>query len=308
MDNYILNRVFGPTINNNNILFKPENRQLLINKTVLELCINSPNIIILRENINKIIEIFRNKISEPAKTIMLETIEKYITPIANTNFIYYNEYMRSTHPDAIEYLKDMVYILNKDIKNFENNNVSYDSNYIINQLDKRLLEPTKIIKDTFNTIIDLINYLKSNDSTYQNKFNEFSNNINYKINNLSNNTFENISNILYPKLYSAISENTEKNINNNVNLYNNLTNKLNILTDRINNLTNKINSLNIKEDIKKDIDMKSLTSDIEKITSKLNNLSINYNNINNILNNNSSVLKTINETIKENNKINLDSW
>lgn len=209
MENHIIKNIFGPIVRSTDYLFTPSGKQELINKLVLEISINTlPETI--DSTISKIKLIFKATLNESMYRSLDELINRYVIPAVRMNHLYWFRFLQEKSPESVDYLKDLIGVINKDIASFST--ISHTNNFIVDVINQEMTGIRKYVKDVADLAIRIaesIGKLGSFDpqkliNSIEKKLNEINTNI-QKLNTLCSQKIDNI-NILAEKKFNYIEK------------------------------------------------------------------------------------------------------
>ena len=209
MENHIIKNIFGPIVRSTDYLFTPSGKQELINKLVLEISINTlPETI--DSTIAKIKLIFKATLNESMYRSLDELINRYVIPAVRMNHLYWFRFLQEKSPESVDYLKDLIGVINKDIASFST--ISHTNNFIVDVINQEMTGIRKYVKDVADLAIRIaesIGKLGSFDpqkliNSIEKKLNEINTNI-QKLNTLCSQKIDNI-NILAEKKFNYIEK------------------------------------------------------------------------------------------------------
>lgn len=150
MENHIIKNIFGPTVRSTDYLFTPSGKQELINKLVLEISINTlPETIDI--TISKIKLIFKATLNESMYRSLDELINRYVIPAVRMNHLYWFRFLQEKSPESVDYLKDLIGVINKDIASFST--ISHTNNFIVDVINQEMTGVRKYVKDVADLAI-----------------------------------------------------------------------------------------------------------------------------------------------------------
>lgn len=206
MENHIIKNIFGPIVRSTDYLFTPSGKQELINKLVLEISINTlPETI--DSTITKIKLIFKATLNESMYRSLDELINRYVIPAVRMNHVYWFRFLQEKSPESVDYLKDLIGVINKDIASFST--ISHTNNFIVDVINQEMTGIRKYVKDVADLAIRIaesIGKLGSfdpqkliNSNSIEKKLNEINTNI-QKLNTLCSQKIDNINILTEKKL------------------------------------------------------------------------------------------------------------
>ena len=206
MENHIIKNIFGPIVRSTDYLFTPSGKQELINKLVLEISINTlPETI--DSTISKIKLIFKATLNESMYRSLDELINRYVIPAVRMNHLYWFRFLQEKSPESVDYLKDLIGVINKDIASFST--ISHTNNFIVDVINQEMTGVRKYVKDVADLAIRIaesIGKLGSFDpqkliniNSIEKKLNEINTNI-QKLNTLCSQKIDNLSVLTEKKL------------------------------------------------------------------------------------------------------------
>lgn len=150
MENHIIKHIFGPVVRSTDYLFTPSGKQELINKLVLEISINT-----LPETIDvtvaKIKMIFKATLNDSMYRSIDELINRYVVPAVRMNHVYWFRFLQEKSPESVDYLKDLIGVINKDIASFST--ISHTNNFIVDVINQEMTGVRKYVKDVADLAI-----------------------------------------------------------------------------------------------------------------------------------------------------------
>lgn len=150
MENHIIKNIFGPVVRSTDYLFTPSGRQELINKLVLEISINTlPETIDI--TVSKVKLVFKATLNESMYRSIDELINRYVMPAVRMNHLYWFRFLQEKSPESVDYLKDLIGVINKDIASFST--ISHTNNFIVDVINQEMTGVRKYVKDVADLAI-----------------------------------------------------------------------------------------------------------------------------------------------------------
>lgn len=208
MENHIIKLIFGPVVRPTDRLFTPSGKQELINRLVLEITINTlPETIDI--TVEKIKMVFKATLNDAMYRSLDEMINRYVTPAVRMNHVYWFRFLQEKSPESVDYLKDLIGVINKDIGSFST--ISHTNNFIVDVINQEMTGVRKYVKDVADLAIRIAESIGKLGSFDPQKIINSNNKMMEKLNEVTTNIQK--MNTLNSQKIDDLSKSTEKKFN-----------------------------------------------------------------------------------------------
>lgn len=208
MENHIIKHIFGPVVRPTDRLFTPAGKQELINKLVLEIAINTlPETIDI--TVEKIKLVFRATLNDAMYRSIDEMMNRYVVPAVRMNHVYWFRFLQERSPESVDYLKDLIGVINKDIASFST--ISHTNNFIVDVINQEMTGVRKYVKDVADLTIRIAESIGKLGSFDPQKIISSNNKVMEKMNEINTNIQK--MNTLYSKKIDDLNKFTENKFN-----------------------------------------------------------------------------------------------